>query len=141
MRLPSHKILKFITKNREVSLADLMPLIEKRFNDYRDYYPLSQLCISGYIKCSFEHKNGPHTEEKLLASILYSCATGVKKVNNFTSSRSKPTPDLDMFHSTTKGELYFAEALAKRSDRIYSMAVGIVVGISTAVLAVKLGIR
>ncbi|OUR71190.1 hypothetical protein A9Q92_00880, partial [Methylophaga sp. 42_8_T64] len=138
MKLPAHSILKYIIKNREASLAELMPLIDKKFSNYKDYYPLAQLCISGYIGHEFSYGKD---DEKLLASILYSCATGKKKVNNFTSSRKTINPELDMFHSTTKGELYFAEFRSKRSDRLYSIAIGIFIGICTAILAVQLGVK
>lgn len=141
MKISSHKMLKLINKKREVSLADLMPLIEKVFNDYRDYYPIAQLCISGYVGCEMKHGSDEHTDEKLLASILYSFATGEKRVNNFTSTSDVATPEMYMFYSTSKAELYFAEVRSKRSDRIYAMVIGVVVGIFTAIVVTLLGIK
>lgn len=43
MKLPAHSILKKIIKEREVSLADLIPLLPKKFGDYRDFFPIAFL--------------------------------------------------------------------------------------------------
>lgn len=132
MKLESHEILKAIVKAREISLAELDPLIDKKFNDYRDYYPLAMLCTDGYVKCDWTSKGEPTTDEYALSSIYYASVSG-----NDTSTK----PENNKFFTSPKAELYFAEAKAKHSDRIYSMAVGIVVGICTAILAVKLGLK
>jgi len=141
MKLTSHKILKAIVEDRETSLADLDPLIDKKFDDYRDYYPLAMLCTDGYIKCDWSTDDKPVTDEYSLASIFYSSISGEKKVGNYTAGNSPPPPEENKFFTAPKGELYFAEAKARRSDRIYSIAIGIIVGICTAILAVKLGVK
>ena len=74
-------------------------------------------------------------------SIFYSSISGEKKVGNYTAGNSPPPPEENKFFTAPKGELYFAEAKARRSDRIYSIAIGIIVGICTAILAVKLGVK
>lgn len=141
MKLNSHKILKKVVEAREISLADLEPIIEKKFKDYRDYYPLAMLCTDGYIKCDWSSNGGPIKDDYTLASIFYASTSGVRNVNNYHAVTSPRKPEKNKFFTAPKGELYFAEVRAKRSDRIYSMAIGVIVGICTAILAVKLGLK
>ena len=44
-------------------------------------------------------------------------------------------------HTTPKAELYFSSEREKRSDQIFYMAIGIIVGICTAILTVKLNLK
>lgn len=141
MKLTSHEILKFVVKNREVSLADIEPLIEKVFNDYRDYYPLAMLCTDEYIKCDWSINGAPVKDEKVLASMFYSAISKERKVNMYTAPMNPVAPENNKFHTTPKAELYFSSEREKRSDRIFSMAIGIIVGICTAVLTVKLNLK
>ncbi|WP_126811022.1 hypothetical protein [Marinobacter salarius] len=140
IKLRSHDLLKAVVEAREISLADLEPLIDSKFGDYRDYYSLAMLCTDGYIKCDWSSNGEPVTDELSLASIFYASATGQQSVNSFIAS-SAIDPERSKFFTAPKGELYFAEARAKRSDRIYAMAIGIVVGVCTAILAVQLGLK
>ncbi|WP_444891065.1 hypothetical protein [Microbulbifer sp. DLAB2-AA] len=140
MKLNSHKLLKCIVKGREVSLANIIPFIDTKFNDYRDCYPLAMLCADGYVRCDWS-VNGSVPDEYTLASMIYSSISGQKKVNNYTASNKPVSPENSRFYTTSKAELYFAQNAEKRSDRIYAMAVGIVVGICTAIVAYKLGVK
>lgn len=141
MKLTSHKILKAVVDAREISLADLEPIIDKKFNDYRDYFPIAILCTDGYIKCDWSSNGEPIKDEYTLASIFYASASGAIDVNKYHAGEAPLNPEKNKFFTSPKGELYFAEARAKRSDRIYSMAIGITVGICTAIFAVKLGLK
>lgn len=141
MKLTSHEILKFVVKKREASLADIEPLIDKTFNDYRDYYPLAMLCTGEYLKCDWSVNGLPIKDEKILASMFYSAISKERKVNSYTAPKNPVAPESNKFHTTPKAEFYFSSEREKRSDRIFSMAIGIIVGICTAILTVKLNLK
>lgn len=141
MKLTSHEILKFVVEKREASLVDIEPFIAKYFNDYRDYYPLALLCTGEYIKCDWSIHGAPVKDEKILASMFYSAISREQKVNSYTAPMNPVPPENNKFHTTPKAELYFSSEREKRSDRIFSIAIGIIIGICTAILSVKLNLQ
>ncbi|HHQ4443307.1 TPA: hypothetical protein ACSP1W_002561 [Aeromonas veronii] len=79
MKSSGHKLLRRVITNREASLEDLSSFIESKHGDYRDYFPLASLIVSGYVACEIRCSSGEPYEERLLASILYAKASGEKK--------------------------------------------------------------
>lgn len=122
-------------------MAEIEPLIDKAFNDYRDYYPLAMLCTGEYTKCDWSVKGAAIKDEKVLASMFYSTISKERSVNLYTAPINPVAPENNKFHTTPKAELYFSSEREKRSDRIFSMAIGIIVGICTAILTVKLNLK
>jgi len=135
MKLPAHDILEKVNKEREVSLADLLPLLPEKFNDYRDLFPIAFLCNTGYIKHQLTIDGNPINDEALLASILYSKATGKKQVNKYHNSSRKTALKTTIFTVTSKADLYFAEIRSKRVERMISISIGVFMGVCSTVLA------
>jgi len=135
MKLPAHSILKKVVAEREVSLGDLLPLLPKKFNDYRDLFPIAFLCSSGFIRHGWSQEGESINDEYLLASILYSKSTGKKKVNAFNNPRGIADLSNTTFTATAKAELYFAELRSKRIERIITISIGIFIGVCSATLA------
>ena len=135
MKLPAHSVLKKVVEEREVSLGDLLPLLPKKFNDYRDLFPIAFLCSSGLIRHGWTLGCEYINDEYLLASMLYSAATGEKKVNSYNNPRGEVALNSTTFTATAKAELYFAELRSKRIERIITMSISIFIGVCSATLA------
>ncbi|EGR0316097.1 hypothetical protein FL840_23080 [Vibrio parahaemolyticus] len=135
LRLRSHKLLKLVISSREITLHDLEPFIEKKFGDYRDYFPLASLITNGFVSSGLRNSEGKLHEEKLLASILYAKATGEEKVNNYTNTSGKSNC---IFTMTAKTELYFDELTAKRTERFFTALISIIVGVTSALITLGL---
>lgn len=134
MKLNSHKLLREITQQRRVSLVDLEPFIEQKFGDYRDLYPLACLCISGYVGHRNSLSDSRTHDEHLLASILYAKLSGEKKVNEYNNPGGRKGVEGQIFTTTAKAELYLSELSSKRLERAVTAVVGIVVGVSSALI-------
>ena len=48
----SLKILRKLEKEGEVKLADISLLLQKRYGDHRDFYPLAALITQGFVEDS-----------------------------------------------------------------------------------------
>lgn len=138
LKLSSHKLLKTILINREASLEDLSSVIESKYDDYRDYFPLASLVVSGYIDCEVRSTSEKPYKERLLASIFYAKSSGEKKVNNFNNPNGNVGKTDKVFTITAKTQLYFDELKAKRNDRIFTAIVSIVVGVSSALITLAI---
>lgn len=138
LKLSSHKLLRTILTSREASLEDLSSVIEFKYGDYRDYFPLASLVVSGYVACEVHSSTGEPYKERLLASILYAKASGEKKVNNYNNSNGKAGYTDKIFTMTAKTQLYFDELKAKRNERLFAAFISIVVGVSSALITLAI---
>ncbi|ELT7571633.1 hypothetical protein R9Y00_003627 [Vibrio cholerae] len=134
MKLSSHKLLKTILINREASLEDLKSVIESKYGDYRDYFPLASLVVSGYVACEVHSSSGEPYKERLLASILYAKASGEEKVNNFNNPSGKAGYADKIFTMTAKTQLYFDELNTKRIERVFTAIISIAVGVLSTLI-------
>lgn len=138
MKLAGYEILKEIVKRREVSFADAFAMIEKKYNDRRDYYALASLCTSDFVNMSikFEGRIDLNSRKNIdVASDLYNLSQG-KKVSIITGN---PESDKDVeylqnykFFCTAKADLYFHELRHKRLYLVGTLCVSILVGIVSA---------
>ncbi|EHK9015047.1 hypothetical protein [Vibrio vulnificus] len=138
MKLSSHKLLRTILISREASLEDLNSVIESKYGDYRDYFPLASLVVSGYVACEVRSSSGEPYKERLLASILYAKASGETKVNNYHNPNGKVGYKDKIFTMTAKTQLYFDELKAKRNERVFTAIISIVVGVSSALITLAI---
>ena len=138
MKLHHHKLLKLILANREASLEDLSKAIDVKHNDYKDYFPLACLVVSGYISCDLRNSSGKPYDEKLLASIFYSKVSGEEQVNNYHNSSGRKGYGSKLFTMTAKTQLYFDELRAKRVERMFTALISITVGVSSALITLAI---
>ncbi|EKO3865865.1 hypothetical protein JFR02_005054 [Vibrio harveyi] len=138
MRLSSHQLLRMILRKREASLKDLDSVINKKYGDYRDYFPLASLIVGGYAACDIRSASGEPYDERLLASIFYAKATGEKVVNNYHNQSGKSGYESKLFTMTAKTQLYFDELRAKRNERVFTALISVVVGVSSALITLVL---
>lgn len=138
MKSSGHKLLRRVITNREASLEDLSSFIESKHGDYRDYFPLASLIVSGYVACEIRCSSGEPYEERLLASILYAKASGEKKVNNFHNQNGKKGYTDKIFTMTAKTQLYFDELSSKRNERVFTAIISIIVGVSSALITLAI---
>ncbi|ASG09130.1 hypothetical protein CEQ50_16460 [Vibrio anguillarum] len=138
MKLSSHQLLRIVFNQREVSLKDLSFAIEKKYGDYRDYFPLASLVVSGYVACDMRSGSGKPYDERLLASILYAKASGQKQVNNYHNLSGNEGYTVKLFTMTAKTQLYFDELRAKRNERVFTALVSIIVGVSSALITLAI---
>lgn len=138
MKLSSHKLLRAILTSREASLEDINSVIESKYGDYRDYFPLASLVVSGYVDCEVRSLSGKPYTERLLASILYAKTSGEKRVNNFNNPNGKAGYTDKIFTMTAKTQLYFDELKAKRNERLFTAMISIVVGVSSALITLAI---
>ncbi|MGR5437585.1 hypothetical protein [Vibrio owensii] len=139
MKHNGHDLLKLILNEKELSLKDIKPLIVKKHNDYRDYFPLAALVVSGYIKCDLRSNSSSNNyDEKLLASIFFAKDSGFPKVNNYVNSAGTVGFEAKIFTMTAKTQLYFDELKAKRIERLFASLVGIIVGVSSTLITLSI---
>ena len=138
MKLSSHRLLKLVLSKREASLEELSPAIDKKFGDYRDYFPLSSLIFSGYVACNVRNSSDEIYDERLLASILYAKASGAEKVNNYHNLSGTKGYDSKIFTVTAKTQIYFDELKAKRNEKAFTALISIVVGVSSALITLAI---
>ena len=138
MEKVSHKILKELKEKREMSLKAIVKILPKKYKDHRDIYPFVSLITGGYIDSVMTHdgKDILHSKNKELAITLYTASFGKGK---FEYKGQKLVNDGDfndqLFFCTAKTDLYLEEKCQRRSDRIWSLIIGITVGIITAFIS------
>ena len=138
LKSSGHKLLERVITNREASLEDLSSVIEYKYGDYRDYFPLASLVVSGYVACEVRSSSGEPYEERLLASIFYAKVSGEKVVNNFHNQSGKKGYTDKIFTMTAKTQLYFDELRTKRNERVFSAFISIIVGVSSALITLAI---
>jgi hypothetical protein len=137
----SSKILKSISKDREIPLSKLIAMLPRLFNDHRDYYPLASLIKNGFISVNIvnEETNAglEDDREQMIAIRLYamSQAKHSLKYMGLTFNYSKGTMENEKFYCTAKTDLYFEEQISKRKDRVITIGIGILIGIVSALFA------
>lgn len=139
MKHNGHDLLKLILNEKELSLKDIKPLVEKKHKDYRDYFPLASLVVSGYIKCDLRsNKASDGYDEKMFASIFYAKVSGYPQVNNYVNTTGTAGFETKIFTMTAKTQLYFDELKAKRIERLFTSLVGIIVGVSSTLITLTI---
>ncbi|MEA3368988.1 MAG: hypothetical protein U9Q24_01325 [Candidatus Ratteibacteria bacterium] len=140
----SHKILKKLKKKREMNLQAILRILSKKHNDHRDVYPFVSLITGGYIDSVMTHdeKDILHAKNKELAITLYTASFG-KGEFEYKGQKIVNNGDFNnqLFFCTTKTDLYLEEEQQRRSDRIWSLIIGITVGIIVAVISSLLAIK
>lgn len=136
------KILGKLEKNGEMTLEELSQMIPKIHGDHRDFYVLSSLVSNGYLDDDMlvdDDKPNPNRhKEQLLARKYYVCSTADKtaKFENLTWSIHGGDSALkyQKFALSGKGSFYLSEFRARRFDRVFTLASGIIVGILVALV-------
>ncbi|USE38696.1 hypothetical protein [Endozoicomonas sp. SCSIO W0465] len=132
-------ILKKIHKCRELSAHEIDVFIEKRFNDHRDYYPLSFLMKDKYIQLSLysDDKNISENCERTIAYSLYAMMQNKHEVMiegiKFTNSTNLKS---EKFHCMVKTDFYFSEQSEKRKDRIIGIVIAACIAIFSSCVTV-----
>jgi len=134
----SKKILKVLSKEREISLAYAKKLLPVKFNDYRDFYPLATLCTNGMARTDLQNES--YESEKFLASFFYAHTLGVgsHKVNNYVAQNRGRDDHVIRINITSKGSSYLSERHNKNIERLINTSIGFVLGIASTVLSLWL---
>jgi len=129
--------LKKLVAERELCLAELSQLLPKKFEDYRDFYPLACLCVEGMARTEVRIQNSDEKlEEKFLASYFFAHTLGIgtHKVNMYTSINRGDEGSRIMVHATGKADAYLSDRKAKVEERIITTVIGFILGVATTVL-------
>jgi hypothetical protein len=134
------KILRKLENNGEMTLEELSQIIPKIHGDHRDFYVFASLVSNGYLDdetlVDDDKPNPNRYKEQLLARKYYACSTAEKtaKFGNLTWSIHGGDSTLkdQKFALSGKGNLYLSEFRARRFDRVFTLASGIIVGIVVA---------
>lgn len=134
----SHKILKELQNKKEMSLDQILIILPKKYNDHRDVYPFVNLITGGYVDSvmSQNEEDIVTAKNKELAITLYTASFGK---GEFEYKGQKLVNDGDFnkqtFFTTAKADLYLEEQRQRRSDRIWSLFIGIAIGIIVAIIS------
>jgi hypothetical protein len=133
----SHKILKELRDKKEISLGQILKILPKKYNDHRDVYPLINLITGGYVDSIMSHegKDIHSSKNRDLAITLYAASFG-KGEFEYNGQKIVNGDDFNkqLFFCTAKTDLYLEENQQRRSDRIWTLFVGIGIGIIVAIL-------
>ena len=134
----SHKILKELRDKKEMSLGQILKILPKRYNDHRDVYPFVSLITGGYIDSimSQDRKDIFSAKNRELAITLYTASFG-KGEFEYIGQKISNGDDFNnqLFFCTAKAGLYLEEERQRRSDRIWTLFIGIAIGIVVAVIS------
>lgn len=133
MNNTSRTLLKKLVAERELSLAELNEMIPKKYNDYRDYFILANLCTEGLARTEVRLANSQEKlDEKFLASYFFAHCLGIgaHKVNMYNAINRGGDEDLIKVYATSKADTYLSERKAKMTER----GIGFILGIATTVL-------
>ncbi|MFA0135381.1 hypothetical protein AB4440_24290 [Vibrio splendidus] len=139
MKGRGYKILSKLEKSGELTLAEIAELIPKTHNDHKDFYVFASLVSSGLVDDFYQvNENGSKTmqKEQILARKFFACSTATTKAEYENLSWSAPSSSLkdQPFALSGKGSLLLSEARTKRSDRIFTLISGMLVGTLVAVI-------
>lgn len=138
MERVSHRILKDLKEKREMNLQEILEILPKKYSDHRDIYPFVSLITGGYIDSVMTHdgKDILNVKNKELAITLYTASFGK---GDFEYKGHKLVNDGDfndqLFFCSAKTDLYLEKERQRRSDRIWSLIIGITVGIIVAIIS------
>lgn len=133
MKLPAFRFLKTLGSHREITLKEANELLTKKFDDYRDWYPVATLIKQGYVNNPFTGDSGQRMTEREIASMLHAKTLGVgnHKINNVTAINRHDTQETFIFYLTSQADVYFVELFDKRVDKLISVLIGIFSAIAT----------
>jgi len=130
----TRKLLHKIASRYDLTLQEALALAPRKYGDYRDQYPLAMLIESEYVGVTLVH-TPPTGAEKARE---FTQATMLHELTEERSKSDRPSPtsvfmDAGKEHVflKAKGALYLEELHRKRMDRVYSLIIGLVVGVCT----------
>jgi hypothetical protein len=131
-------ILKRLLVERELSIAEVAALLPRYTNDHRDFYPLASLVKAGYVDVPATSNGRPYGDrgELELAINLYMTVQrgGAETFEYMGITSTGGDFSKEKMFATVKAEEVFADLRAKRIERIWAFAIGIL----TAALSVAL---
>lgn len=140
----SHKILKELRDKKEMTLGQIIKILPKKYNDHRDIYPFSNLITGGYVDSvmSTDGKDIYYSKNRELAITLYTASFG-KGQFEYIGQTINNGGDFNkqLFFCTAKADLYLEEGRQRRVDRIWTLCIGISIGIIVAVISSYIGKR
>lgn len=136
-------ILEAIECSGELSLAEIAELIPKKFHDHRDFYIFASLVSVEFIdddRLPDNDKPNPNRhKEQLLAREYFACSTAGNSAKHENHTWMRPGKGNSLkdqkFAISGKGSLFLSEYRTKRSDRIFTLATGILIGIIVAIIS------
>ena len=138
MKFIGFRILKQLTKQREMSYRDICKLLPRYFGDHRDFYPLASLHTAGYVSSTLHMKSlPPHSDPTYFMASYFFAMTrgpGQHKCNMFTAINDEDSDLTNKVFATASADLLFGEWRQKRFDRIYTALVSVLVGVSSSVV-------
>jgi len=137
MKPPAFEILKAIYEKREMTLTEVLGLVPRKFGNHKDLYPLATLFTERYIDTNHDLKRNDSDylrSNRHVARMLYTMTFGA---GTFDYDSVQTTNDIDFkdpkeglkFFSTAKTDIYFAEASAKRRERIVTILIACCIAI------------
>lgn len=104
-----------------MNLEQILKILPKKYNDYRDIYPLANLITGGYIDSIMTHgeKDIINAKNKDLAITLYTASFG-KGEFEYVGQKFVNNGDFKKQTSfcTAKADLYLEEQGQRRLDRL-----------------------
>ena len=134
----SHKILKELKDKKEINLGQILKLLPKKYSDHRDIYPLVNLITGGYVDSIMSQagKDIFIAKNRELAITLYTISFGKGNFEYIGQQISNSGDAIgQLFFCTAKADLYLEEQSLLRSDKIWTLASGIFIGIIVAALS------
>jgi hypothetical protein len=134
MNRASLKILQRLVREREMCLAELSQLLQKKFGDYRDYYPLAGLCAEDLARTELRSPNKQEElGEKFLATYFYAHTLGVGKhrVNNYIAMNRGGEEKTIKVHATAKGDSFITERRARILERTITIGISFLLGVAS----------
>ena len=137
MKSISLRIVKRLLKSGELSLRDVAEMLPKKNKDHRDYYVLSNLIKAGFANMPIKSDEKPlaETDEMQLAILLYVWME--RKGERFEYMGQTFTGgdfSKERIFPTAKADMFIDEIKAKRLERIWALAVGILIAVVSATL-------
>lgn len=144
-------LLSKIVKQREITIGQLKELVPRKFGDHRDYYVVASLITGGYLECTMHMQGDPkqiagvstsdreeiwfsRMKEFWVARQIYSMTLGPGEHKYEGTTYGNPSGILDeRVFPAAKAFLHFNSEQLKRKDQIITLAIGIIIGLVTAV--------
>ena len=133
----SLRLLKRLTKERELSVRACSELLPKKTNDHLDFYPLASLIKHGLADIHITSGEKPlHDESEMqIAILLFASITANGKDFQYKNIKFFGGNFRDeMVFATAKGYFTLDEMRSRRAERLWAFAAGIV----TAIVATSL---
>jgi hypothetical protein len=112
MKLPGYRLLREVTKKREITLGDAKNLLPTKYGDKRDFFALASLYTSGLVDSSFvkEGCNWDTGKNSMVAEEFYvmSLGPGEHHVEGMPSFTNEDDYNKSFkIYCTAKGDLFF----------------------------------